>query len=813
MRKGAARAKFFVMLAIAAALVGLLGLAPLLLPGDVNATDLGQSLLAPGSAGHALGTDTLGRDVLLRTLAGGSESVTLALAVVVIVVALGVAVGLAAGLLGGAVDAVLSKVITAFQAFPAFVLAVAIAGVLGQGLANMIIAIAAVYWTQFARLVRGIAIAFRESECVAAARVSGAPRRALLGKYLLPEAAGPVAVLAAVSMSDIVLTMAGLSFIGLGPARPTNEWGAMMAEAQPTFQYAIWCMLVPMAALFVVVVVFNLLGDSLRDALDVRSQNLVRTKERGKKMGKMRRACTVMASVMALAAALSLAGCGSAPAGPEEALPGEGAPAKELRAGSTTYFFAESMDPASDWDSWYLSYYGIVENLFRVSDDLTAEPWLAESADVAEDGLTWTIEVREGVTFSNGRPVDAEAVKAAWERTYAKNSRASETLAIASLAAEGQTLTVTTAAPVPGFENILCDPLLCVYYVGEGVDYASDTPATGPYKKVEFVAEDHIVMEPNTTYWDGTPKLDRVVLSNFTDDNTLTMAMQTGEIDAVAMPSASALATLAGDDYQVFTRTTSRADFIRMNMTHPLIQNDAVRTAVAFCIDRDSYASVICQGSSVPSWGVYSATLPFGGTQGLAVTVDAFSVEAAARVLDAAGIVDADGDGVRELGGVPVELDLYTCSKYERFVHLADDLQSKLGQAGIRLNIVPTDYFLEDAETFAKDDPDMTLDSYAMAPTGNAAYFANMSFATGASNNFGKYSNAQVDALIEQLNATYDEAERDALATEIAQQVLDDLPYVFFANTQACVVARAGVSGLDASPSEYYFVTVDADVV
>ncbi|MCI8367173.1 MAG: ABC transporter permease [Eggerthellaceae bacterium] len=272
MRKGAARAKFFVMLAIAAALVGLLGLAPLLLPGDVNATDLGQSLLAPGSAGHALGTDTLGRDVLLRTLAGGSESVTLALAVVVIVVALGVAVGLAAGLLGGAVDAVLSKVITAFQAFPAFVLAVAIAGVLGQGLANMIIAIAAVYWTQFARLVRGIAIAFRESECVAAARVSGAPRRALLGKYLLPEAAGPVAVLAAVSMSDIVLTMAGLSFIGLGPARPTNEWGAMMAEAQPTFQYAIWCMLVPMAALFVVVVVFNLLGDSLRDALDVRSQ-------------------------------------------------------------------------------------------------------------------------------------------------------------------------------------------------------------------------------------------------------------------------------------------------------------------------------------------------------------------------------------------------------------------------------------------------------------------------------------------------------------------------------------------------------------
>ena len=91
-------------------------------------------------------------------------------------------------------------------------------------------------------------------------------------RYFVPEMVGQVAVLSAVSMSDIVLTMAGLSFIGLGPARPTNEWGAMMSEAQATFQYALWCMLVPMAALFITVVLFNLLGDTLRDALDVRTQ-------------------------------------------------------------------------------------------------------------------------------------------------------------------------------------------------------------------------------------------------------------------------------------------------------------------------------------------------------------------------------------------------------------------------------------------------------------------------------------------------------------------------------------------------------------
>lgn len=484
---------------------------------------------------------------------------------------------------------------------------------------------------------------------------------------------------------------------------------------------------------------------------------------------------------------------------------------KELNAGSTTYFFAESMDPASEWDSWYLSYYGIVENLYKVSDDLTPEPWLAEGA-TSEDNKNWTIKIKDGIKFSNGEPVDAAAVKAAWERTYAENSRGAETLAIASMEADGQVLKVATKEEVLDFQNALCDPLLCVYYVGDDVDYAADTPATGPYKKTEFVAEDHITMEPNTDYWDGTPKLDRVTLTTFTDDNTLTMAMQNGEIDAIAMPSASARATLTGDEYQTFTRTTSRADFIRMNMDHPFISNEAIRTAIAYCIDRDNYSEVICQDSSAPSWGVYSSTLPFGGTDGLNIEVNEFSVDKAKAVLDEAGIVDNNGDGVRELNGKPVELNIYTCTNYERFVQGADDLQSKLGEAGIKLSIVPTDYFLEDAETFAHDDPDMVYDSCAMAPTGNQAYFANIQFASNGSSNFGKYSNAEVDALIAELNKTADNDKRNELARQIAQQVLNDTSFIFFANPDACVIARAGVTGLDAAPSEYYFVTVDADV-
>lgn len=506
-----------------------------------------------------------------------------------------------------------------------------------------------------------------------------------------------------------------------------------------------------------------------------------------------------------LAAALMMVGCSGSNSSSQSS-------DKTLHAGSTTYFYAESMDPASEWDSWYLSYYGIVENLCKVSDDLSPEPWLAKQVD-RKDDHTWVITLNDNVKFSNGEPMDANAVKAAWERTYTENSRAAETLAYDTIEADGNTLTITTKEVLPSLENILCDPLLCVYYVGDDVDYSESTPATGPYVMKEFEAEDHIVMVPNENYWNGTPKLSEVTLTCFADDNAITMAMQNGEIQAVAMPSASTLTTLqSSNDYEVFKRTNSRADFIRMNMTHPVIQNDAVREAVAYCIDRDGYADTICQGSAVACWGVYSPTLPFGGTNDLDVTVSSCDVNAAAAVLEAAGITDSNGDGVRELNGTPVELDLYTCTNYERFVQIADDLQSKLAQAGIKLNIVPTDYFLEDAETFAKDDPDMTLDSYAMAPTGNQAYFANIGFATNASNNFGKYSNTEVDALIAKLDKTFGEDERNEIARQIAQIVLDDLPYIFFANSESTVVCDKGVSGLDAAPSEYYFVTVDTDV-
>ena len=822
---------------IAAVFTVAIVLIPFILPFNPNETDLARAYFAPGQDGFLLGSDSVGRDVLLRTLYGGSESVTMAFAIIAAAFVIGTAIGLIAGLAGGAVDAVLDKVITMFQAFPSFVLAIAIAAILGQGMVNMVIAVVVAKWTEFARLSRSLALSLKSADYVKSARVCGAGPLAIGMKYLLPNMAAPLVVMAALSIGDAVLTMAGLSFLGLGPGRPTNEWGAMMSEAASSFQFAPWCIIVPGVALFVTVTIFNLLGDALRDALDARVQQVgdvndtedrSESSSRGgteRKGGKMKtskwRSAGVAVMAVAFALALALVGCssgssssaGSAASGSSASSASAGE--KVLNAGSTAYFYAESMDPANSWDGWEMQYYGITENLLRLTDDFGVEPWLAEECNNI-DPLTWEFKLRDDVMFSNGEKMTGESVKACLERTYEVNPRAAETLAIDSIEADGQTVTIKTKQEVPSFKNVMCDPIFSIYYVSDGIDYAADTPCTGPYKMSEYIFEDHTTLVPNEYYWNGTPKLDKIVLYTYFDNESQILAMQNGELDVLAMPGASAYTTLVDNGDGTFAKasqTSTRADFIRFNMNHPVVANDAVRLAISYCIDRENYADVINVGTEVPSYGVYSAQLPYGGTDGLNVTVDEFSTEKAAAVLDEAGVVDTDNDGIRELpDGTPVEITFYNCATYERFVRLADDLQSKLESVGIKLNIVSVDYWLQDIETYNAANPDMTLDSYGMAPTGDADYFASMCFVSDASQNFGKYSNPEVDALVVQLEATFDDAARTDIIKQISQKVLDDNAYIFFSNSETSYIVRDGVTGIAVAPSEYYFITVDTDI-
>ncbi len=259
--------KLGVLLALALLLVLAALFAENLCPFDPYAQNLSQALQVP-SAEHLLGCDRYGRDMLSRVLVGGRASILSTLACVAVVALVGTVVGVVAGWRGGALDTLLMRLSDIFLAFPGLVFALAVAGVLGGGIQNAVIALAAIGWPKFARIARSQTLAQRSSTYLQACRMQGCGEFALVVRHVLPNILGPVAVCAVLDVGTVLMELAGLSYLGLGAQPPMAEWGSMMSDGRSMLQTAPWCVLAPGLAIFVTVLVFNLLGDTLRDFLD-----------------------------------------------------------------------------------------------------------------------------------------------------------------------------------------------------------------------------------------------------------------------------------------------------------------------------------------------------------------------------------------------------------------------------------------------------------------------------------------------------------------------------------------------------------------
>lgn len=258
-------------LTIGATIVGVMViialLAPALTPYDVEAMDMGNRLAAP-SAAHPLGTDNFGRDLWARMAFGARLSLTIGIVSVVAAAAVGTLVGLAAGYFGGWHDLVLMRAVDLFLGFPPIILALALVAALGPGATSVTVALIAVFWTQYARVVRAVTQVTAERPYVLAARAAGMRHARILWREVLPGALGPVVVLATLGVGTAIVAESGLSFLGFGVQPPTPTWGWTLAYGMRYLRTHVWLSTIPGLFIMLTVLGFNLFGDGLRDLLD-----------------------------------------------------------------------------------------------------------------------------------------------------------------------------------------------------------------------------------------------------------------------------------------------------------------------------------------------------------------------------------------------------------------------------------------------------------------------------------------------------------------------------------------------------------------
>lgn len=526
-------------------------------------------------------------------------------------------------------------------------------------------------------------------------------------------------------------------------------------------------------------------------------------------MGKVSKA--LVAGLMSLAMAGALAGCGSNASG--------GAASASGAAGDTLTFGCQNysdggIDPAQQTNcGWNYVRYGIGECLFKFDDQMNVEGWLAtDDYEVSDDHKTWTFHIRDDAFFSDGCALTPSAVKASFERLWADGANGSsnpqnylEREAVLEADDEAGTLTVTTQTAYVDLRKNLAYPVMAIVDVQDTVDYNNGTIGTGPYAVSEYKVNQGYTLVKNEYYYEEVP-FETVELMYLGDATAKANALRSGQIMVTEnVATSSDLGELMADDaYHVDVANGVRCGFSYMNFDG-VLQNDALREAIQMAVDGQTIADVTVGGLYTYGFSVLPSNLDYGYDE--LENPYGFDQQAATALLDEAGIVDTDGDGIREIDGQNINLRWIT---YENraLSEMAQACQQQLAEVGIGVNIQSMS---SDAEwnMMVNGEYDLCSSNWITVGTGDPTeYLANWDSSNEA--NYCNYSNETYDAAYRQLLTELDDGVRRDLITTMQQCLIDDAAVLVHGYYNSSMISDASkIASAPIHTADYYWLTCE----
>ena len=480
---------------------------------------------------------------------------------------------------------------------------------------------------------------------------------------------------------------------------------------------------------------------------------------------------------------------------------------KVFHFGTTAYGIEmgnTGLNPHHDYSGWSAVRYGVGETLFKFNDKMQLEPWLAKSYEQLDDYAV-KITLKDNIKFSSGRALDGQAVKECLEDLIKNHDRAPFDLKIASITADGQDVIIKSQEKVPALLNYLSDPYGAIIDMQYGITADNNVAGTGPFIATK-VSDKQIELVKNPNYWNGNVAMDKVIITEVIDGDTLTMALQTGEFDAVqGLPYANLDLFQNNPDYHVSSIATSRCFFAQINYNNPILQDYNVRKAIAMSLDKQGFTHNLLKDNGSIAIGAFPDNFTFGGNKLQTVN---YNPTEAKKLLAQAGWIDNDGDGYVDKNGQKLILRWLTYPGRQELPLLAEIAQANLKNIGIDLKINNT---INQQEFLASGNWDIYASAFVTAPTGDPEYFFTTHCLQNSAKNRGKYYNDKLEILAQKLHNEFDSQKRADLAVQMQQILLDDYGFIFASHLKMSFVSKSKVINFVAHPSDYYEITADLD--